>query len=59
LASQATPIYAESFQEKTEALTQEYANLPVENYELFKQGLIGLQNELQIAGQDYYAAWVM
>jgi multiple sugar transport system substrate-binding protein len=50
------PIYVGPFQEKIAALTEEYANLPVENYELFNSAQIGLQNEPQIAGQDYYAA---
>jgi len=50
------PIYVGPFQEKIDALTKEYANLPVENYELFNNAVIGLQNEPQIAGQDYYAA---
>jgi multiple sugar transport system substrate-binding protein len=50
------PIYVGTFQEKIDALTQEYANLPVENYTLFNHAQIGLQNEPQIAGQDYYAA---
>jgi ABC-type glycerol-3-phosphate transport system substrate-binding protein len=50
------PIYVGAFQEKIDALTLEYANLPVENYELFNSADIGLQNEPQIAGQDYYAA---
>jgi ABC-type glycerol-3-phosphate transport system substrate-binding protein len=49
-------IYVGPFQEKIAALTKEYANLPVENYELFNNASIGLQNEPQIAGQDYYAA---
>jgi ABC-type glycerol-3-phosphate transport system substrate-binding protein len=49
-------IYVGPFQEKIDALTQEYANLPVENYELFNNAVIGLQNEPQVAGQDYYAA---
>ena len=50
------PIYVGPFQDKIDALTKEYANLPVENYELFNHAVIGLQNEPQIAGQDYYAA---
>ena len=50
------PIYVGPFQETIDALTKEYANLPVENYQLFNQADIGLQNEPQIAGQDYYAA---
>ncbi|HEU0291947.1 MAG TPA: extracellular solute-binding protein [Anaerolineales bacterium] len=50
------PIYVGAFQDKIEALTKEYANLPVENYELFNSADVGLQNEPQIAGQDYYAA---
>ncbi|MBC7878701.1 MAG: hypothetical protein H7Y59_16140 [Anaerolineales bacterium] len=50
------PIYVGPFQEKIAALTAEYANLPVENYALFNNAVIGLQNEPQIAGQDYYAA---
>ena len=49
-------IYVGPFQEKIDALNKEYANLPVENYELFNKAQIGLQNEPQIAGQDYYAA---
>jgi ABC-type glycerol-3-phosphate transport system substrate-binding protein len=49
-------IYVGSFQEKIDALNKEYANLPIENYELFNHAEIGLQNEPQIAGQDYYAA---
>ena len=50
------PIYVGPFQEKIDTLTAEYANLPIENYELFNKADIGLQNEPQIAGQDYYAA---
>jgi ABC-type glycerol-3-phosphate transport system substrate-binding protein len=50
------PMYVGPFQEKIEALTKEYANLPVDNYTLFNNATIGLQNEPQIAGQDYYAA---
>jgi multiple sugar transport system substrate-binding protein len=50
------PIYVGPFQEKIAALTEQYANLPVENYALFNSATIGLQNEPQIAGQDYYAA---
>lgn len=49
-------IYVGPFQEKIDAMNKEYANLPVENYELFNHAQIGLQNEPQIAGQDYYAA---
>jgi ABC-type glycerol-3-phosphate transport system substrate-binding protein len=49
-------IYVGPFQEKIDAMNKEYANLPVENYELFNHAEIGLQNEPQIAGQDYYAA---
>jgi multiple sugar transport system substrate-binding protein len=49
------PIYVGPFQEKIDALTREFANLPVENYELFNKADIGLQNEPQTAGQDYYA----
>ncbi len=49
-------IYVGPFQEKIAALTKEYANLPVENYALFNDAVIGLQNEPQISGQDYYAA---
>jgi ABC-type glycerol-3-phosphate transport system substrate-binding protein len=49
-------IYVGPFQEKIDALTKEYANLPVENYALFNNAIIGLQNEPQVAGQDYYAA---
>jgi multiple sugar transport system substrate-binding protein len=50
------PMYVGPFQEKIDALTKEYANLPVDNYTLFNKATIGLQNEPQIAGQDYYAA---
>jgi ABC-type glycerol-3-phosphate transport system substrate-binding protein len=54
------PLYVGDFQKKIDALTNEYANLPVENYKLFNdaviEGKVGLQNEPQIAGQDYYAA---
>jgi ABC-type glycerol-3-phosphate transport system substrate-binding protein len=50
------PMYVGAFQEKIDALTKEYANLPVDNYTLFNNATIGLQNEPQIAGQDYYAA---
>jgi multiple sugar transport system substrate-binding protein len=50
------PIYVGEFQDKIAALTAQYANLPVENYNLFNSATIGLQNEPQIAGQDYYAA---
>jgi hypothetical protein len=49
-------MYVGEFQKKIDALTKEYANLPVENYTLFNSAEIGLQNEPQIAGQDYYAA---
>ena len=49
-------IYVGPFQEKIDALTKEYANLPVDNYTLFNIAPIGLQNEPQVAGQDYYAA---
>jgi ABC-type glycerol-3-phosphate transport system substrate-binding protein len=50
------PMYVGAFQEKINALTKEYANLPVDNYALFNSATIYLQNEPQIAGQDYYAA---
>ncbi len=54
------PMYVGEFQAKIDALTEEYANLPVENYAAFNDavvaGEVGLQNEPQIAGQDYYAA---
>jgi ABC-type glycerol-3-phosphate transport system substrate-binding protein len=54
------PMYVGKFQEKIDALTKEYANLPVDNYATFNEaviaGKVGLQNEPQIAGQDYYAA---
>ena len=50
------PMYVGPFQEKIDALIKEYANLPVDNYTLFNKATIGLQNEPQIAGQDYYAA---
>ncbi|HSB01678.1 MAG TPA: extracellular solute-binding protein [Anaerolineales bacterium] len=54
------PMYVGEFQAKIDALTKEYANLPVENYAAFNDavvaGKVGLQNEPQISGQDYYAA---
>lgn len=50
------PAYVGPFQEKFAALTKQYANLPVDNYKLFNSATIGLMNEPQIAGQDYYAA---
>ncbi len=50
------PAYVGPFQEKFAALTKQYANLPVDNYALFNNATIGLMNEPQIAGQDYYAA---
>jgi ABC-type glycerol-3-phosphate transport system substrate-binding protein len=54
------PMYVGKFQEKIDALTKEYANLPVENYATFNDaviaGKVGLRKEPQIAGQDYYAA---
>jgi hypothetical protein len=49
------PMYVGQFQENIEALTKEYANLPVDNYTLFNNATIGLQNEPQVSGQDYYA----
>jgi len=49
-------IYLGPFQDTIAELTKEYANLPVDNYTLFNNAEIGLQNEPQIAGQDYYAA---
>ncbi len=50
------PAYVGPFQAKFAALTKEYANLPVDNYKLFNEATIGLMNEPQISGQDYYAA---
>lgn len=50
------PAYVGPFQAKYAELTKEYANLPVDNYALFNNATIGLQNEPQISGQDYYAA---
>ncbi len=50
------PMYVGPFQDKYAALTKQYANLPVDNYTLFNNAVVGLQNEPQIAGQDYYAA---
>jgi hypothetical protein len=49
-------MYVGPFQDKITELTKEYANLPVDNYALFNNAQIGLQNEPQVAGQDYYAA---
>lgn len=50
------PAYVGPFQETYAELTKQYANLPVDNYTLFNNATITLQNEPQIAGQDYYAA---
>jgi multiple sugar transport system substrate-binding protein len=50
------PTYVGPFQEKYAALTKEFANLPVDNYALFNNATVVLQNEPQISGQDYYAA---
>jgi len=50
------PMYVGAFQENYAALTKQFANLPVENYALFNNATIGLMNEPQISGQDYYAA---
>ena len=49
-------MYTGAFQDKIAALTKEYANLPVDNYALFNNAVVGLQNEPQVSGQDYYAA---
>jgi ABC-type glycerol-3-phosphate transport system substrate-binding protein len=50
------PMYVGPFQDKIAALTKQYANLPVDNYVLFNNAVVGLQNEPQVSGQDYYAA---
>jgi ABC-type glycerol-3-phosphate transport system substrate-binding protein len=50
------PMYVGAFQDKIAALTKQYANLPVDNYALFNNATVGLQNEPQVKGQDYYAA---
>jgi multiple sugar transport system substrate-binding protein len=50
------PLYQGAFQDKIAGLAKEYANLPSDNYTLFNTAVIGLQNQPQISGQDYYAA---
>jgi multiple sugar transport system substrate-binding protein len=54
------PLFAGDYQVKTAALEKLYANLPVDNYKLFKdafaKGESSVMAEPLIAGQDYYAA---
>ena len=54
------PLYIGDYQAAYEALEGEYANLPVENYKLFLDGVtsgaVGLQPEPLVAGQEYYSA---
>lgn len=52
------PLYVGEYQEAYEALQAQYANLPVENYKPFLDGItsgqVGLQPEPLVAGQEYY-----
>jgi ABC-type glycerol-3-phosphate transport system substrate-binding protein len=54
------PLFTGDYQTQTAALEKSYANLPVDNYKLFKDafaaGTSGIMAEPLIAGQDYYAA---
>ncbi len=54
------PLYVGDYQEASQALMAEYANLPVENYALFldaiSSGQATLQPEPLVAGQEFYGA---
>ncbi|OQA02689.1 MAG: hypothetical protein BWY69_00919 [Planctomycetes bacterium ADurb.Bin401] len=54
------PLYTGVFQEAGSALEKKYANLPVENYKLYMDGIISgkvlMMPEPVIAGQEYYLA---
>lgn len=54
------PLYVNDYQQQRAALEQRYANLPTQNYQLFRdavaQGKVGLEPEPATAGQEYYAA---
>lgn len=52
------PLYVGEFQDALTALEMTYANLPIENYQLFKDavaaGEIAIIPEPPVAGQEYY-----
>ncbi|HEY0606050.1 MAG TPA: extracellular solute-binding protein [Herpetosiphonaceae bacterium] len=54
------PLYVGEYQTKSAEVQKQYANLPVQNYQLFMDavtgGKIGLEPELATAGQEYYGA---
>ncbi len=54
------PLYVGEYQQSNESLQEQYANLPTQNYELFRNavssGAVGLELEPVIAGQEYYGA---
>ena len=54
------PMYVGDYQQAADDLQQQYANLPVQNYQLFREavssGAVGLELEPVIAGQEYYGA---
>jgi ABC-type glycerol-3-phosphate transport system substrate-binding protein len=54
------PLFTGDYQTQTAALEKQYANLPVDNYKLYKDafasGASAVMPEPGVAGQDYYAA---
>ena len=54
------PLYVGDYQTALDTLQAKYANLPVENYQLFRDavtsGKVALELEPAIAGQEYYGA---
>lgn len=54
------PLYTGVFQQAGSALEKRYANLPVENYKLYMDGIVSgkviMLSEPVIAGQEYYLA---
>ncbi|MGA2323155.1 MAG: extracellular solute-binding protein [Sedimentisphaerales bacterium] len=54
------PLYTGVFQEAGSALERRYANLPVDNYKLYMDGIVSdkviMMPEPVIAGQEYYLA---
>jgi ABC-type glycerol-3-phosphate transport system substrate-binding protein len=54
------PMYVGDYQKAADDLQGQYANLPVQNYQLFREavstGKVGLELEPVIAGQEYYGA---
>ncbi|HTX91214.1 MAG TPA: extracellular solute-binding protein [Anaerolineales bacterium] len=54
------PLYTGDYQTQTAALQKFYANLPVDNYALFMNGIVsgqvGVSPEPLIAGQEFYGA---